>query len=325
MIEKGLCDGCYDLLHFGHMNGFRQASEKCDYLVVGVHSAESIRREKTEPVMGDEERYYMVESCRWVKEVWRDAPFVSSIKEVEKRAITKVFHGNDFIGDCLGNDCYASIKEKGFFEFFERTEFISTTELVGRMLYRKNSDFSQMRLFEMEEKNLAEEKREYLLDLLKKFEIPKKEKKGKVVYVDGTFDMFHAGNASFFKKAKENGDYLIVGIHSSRDSIKEKKIAPVQTLIERQITVSGIKYVDEIITHVPFYVTEEFVKANRIDLIIYGKSEKYYENVKNIIEIKKIVSDFPNLSTKIIIKRIFDNYEKYRQRNIKRGYNMDLI
>ena len=36
----------------------------------------------------------------------------------------------------------------------------------------------------------------------------------RVVYMDGSWDMFHAGHISILKKAKEMGDYLIAGVHS---------------------------------------------------------------------------------------------------------------
>ena len=40
------CDGCYDMVHFGHANSLRQAKAMGDYLVVGVHTDEEITKHK---------------------------------------------------------------------------------------------------------------------------------------------------------------------------------------------------------------------------------------------------------------------------------------
>ncbi|CAG5093527.1 Similar to PCYT2: Ethanolamine-phosphate cytidylyltransferase (Homo sapiens) [Cotesia congregata] len=50
------CDGCYDMVHFGHANSLRQAKALGDYLVVGVHTDEEITKHKGPPVFTQEER-----------------------------------------------------------------------------------------------------------------------------------------------------------------------------------------------------------------------------------------------------------------------------
>ena len=40
------CDGCYDIMHFGHANQLRQAKAMGDYLIVGVHTDEEVRQNK---------------------------------------------------------------------------------------------------------------------------------------------------------------------------------------------------------------------------------------------------------------------------------------
>ena len=54
----------------------------------------------------------------------------------------------------------------------------------------------------------------------------------RVVYLDGSFDLFHLGHVEQIKKAKEEGDFLYVGVHDDQD-IKESYM----TLHERVLNV----------------------------------------------------------------------------------------
>ena len=44
------CDGCYDMVHYGHANSLRQAKAMGDYLIVGVHTDAEIAMNKGPPV-----------------------------------------------------------------------------------------------------------------------------------------------------------------------------------------------------------------------------------------------------------------------------------
>ena len=44
------CDGCYDMVHFGHANSLRQAKAMGDFLVVGVHTDEEITKHKVSSI-----------------------------------------------------------------------------------------------------------------------------------------------------------------------------------------------------------------------------------------------------------------------------------
>ena len=63
------------------------------------------------------------------------------------------------------------------------------------------------------------------------------------------FDLLHAGHVSMLAEARENCDYLIVGLHIDPSLEREDKNKPIQSLIERQIQLKGCKYVDEIICY----------------------------------------------------------------------------
>lgn len=142
-------DGCFDLMHYGHANALRQAKALGDELVVGLVPDSEILRCKGPPLMNETERLEMVESVKWVDEVVTDVPYdltPAFLHELfYKHKIDYVIHGDD---PCLmpdGSDAYAYAKEAGRFRMIKRTEGVSTTDIVGRMLMcsRVNSRFSE--------------------------------------------------------------------------------------------------------------------------------------------------------------------------------------
>ena len=78
----------------------------------------------------------------------------------------------------------------------------------------------------------------------------------KVGFTASTFDLLHAGHVAMLREAKEQCDYLIVGLQVDPSVERKDKNKPVQTLVERYVQLSGVKYVDEIIP----YETEKDLK-----------------------------------------------------------------
>ena len=70
------------------------------------------------------------------------------------------------------------------------------------------------------------------------------------------FDLLHSGHVDMLRQAKEQCDYLIVGLHTDPTIDRPEKNRPIQTTLERYIQLKGCKYVDEIIP----YDTEEDVR-----------------------------------------------------------------
>lgn len=66
--------------------------------------------------------------------------------------------------------------------------------------------------------------------------------------------MMHFGHANLLRQARELGDYLVVGVHSDADIMKNKGI-PVMNEQERYAAVRACKWVDEVAEGAP-YVTE---------------------------------------------------------------------
>ena len=131
---RGYIDGCFDIMHSGHYNAIRQAKQLCDILVVGVHSDDEILKHKGPPVMNENERLSIVKACKWCDEIVFDTPYNPSIKLLDKLNCDFVVHGDDTSTTSDGNDAYAGVRKAGRLKIIKRTEGVSTTDLVGRLL-----------------------------------------------------------------------------------------------------------------------------------------------------------------------------------------------
>eukprot|EP00527_Entomoneis_sp_CCMP2396_P006616 CAMPEP_0198142054 /NCGR_PEP_ID=MMETSP1443-20131203/4952_1 /TAXON_ID=186043 /ORGANISM="Entomoneis sp., Strain CCMP2396" /LENGTH=489 /DNA_ID=CAMNT_0043804991 /DNA_START=105 /DNA_END=1574 /DNA_ORIENTATION=+ len=301
-------DGAFDLMHYGHMNAFRLARSLGTHLIVGVNSDESITACKSAPLMNDEERLAMVKGCKFVDEVIPECPYVMS-KEylddvMEKYKIDYVVHGDD---PCIvdGKDVYAAAKEMGKYRSIPRTEGVSTTDIVGRMLImskehhvleafnmpsdeHKSGDDDDDKGENTKSDEQEEEGQFFSLGTQSKFLTTSRMLKlfssgesapapgMKVIYIDGSWDMFHPGHVSLLKLAKERGDFLVVGVHG--DTVVNRVLGinlPLMNLHERVLSVLGCRFVDDVLIDAPYEITQEMISSLKIDEVLESPDTGY--------------------------------------------------
>lgn len=118
-------------------------------------------------------------------------------------------------------------------------------------------------------------------------------KKYKIGYTTGVFDMFHIGHLNILRRAKEQCEYLIVGV--STDEVVEtyKHKRPVIPFEERMAIVEAIKYVDKAVPQVSMDKMQAYNELG-FDALFHGsdwKGSAMYE---------KIVSDFEKVGVDVV-------------------------
>lgn len=91
----------------------------------------------------------------------------------------------------------------------------------------------------------------------------------KKVITYGTFDLLHVGHINLIRRAKEMGDYLIVGLSTDEFNEMKNKHA-CQSYENRKIILESIKYIDEVIAERTWEQKIEDIKKYGIDLFVIG-------------------------------------------------------
>ena len=183
----------------------------------------------------------------------------------------------------------------------KRTEGVSTTDLVGRMLMCKtrpgggssapthmHRTFSRRNGQSREDLgSLAEDAAAAAAALntgvshfcptsrrIRQFSSGRTPPPGaRVVYVPGAFDMFHAGHVEALRAARSFGDFILCGVHTDEAvAARRGPHYPILSLHERSLSVLACKYVDEVIIGAPATITADILTTFNISVVVHGTS-----------------------------------------------------
>ncbi|SCV02711.1 LAME_0H04434g1_1 [Lachancea meyersii CBS 8951] len=306
-------DGCFDFTHHGHAGAILQARSLIppgtskSALLCGVHNDNDIAFHKGgKPVMNQSERYAHTRSNRWCSEVIEDAPYVTQPQVLDAHNCQFVVHGDDITTDANGEDCYQQMKDMGRFLVVKRTDGVSTTDIIHRILtgamatrdstlceahravlarYATGADGHGPWCYVFEGR-LTEDaivvRGGYDWDT------------HNVVYIEGDFDLFHIGHIDQLAQLRERYGAqrrLVVGISTTKDCV--------MTSLEHVLSVLSCKYVDAV-------VVEPHTRPETQDAWVLDDP-------------RLKTGQFAYLDKAVILDRIMADRDHYVARNIKKG------
>ena len=108
-------------------------------------------------------------------------------------------------------------------------------------------------------------------------------KKYKIGYTTGVFDMFHIGHLNILRRAKEQCDYLIVGVSTDELAQEYKNKIPIISFEQRCAIVGAIKYVDKVVAQKSMDKMVAY-KEHQFDVVFHGSDWKNSEMYNKIIQ-----------------------------------------
>lgn len=169
-------------------------------------------------------------------------------------------------------------------------------------MYKGKNNIASMVMREMKGVNTPEISQVTPADHLKYFENHPSTKAKTTVWVNGCFDVIHAGHIEMLKYARSVGDRLVVGLDTD-ERVRESKgmDRPINSSQHRKTVMEAIRYVDEVVLFGSDDALRNAITWSQADIIVVG--EEYTGRVIGE-ELVREIKYFPrmyNLSTTNIV------------------------
>ena len=141
------------------------------------------------------------------------------------------------------------------------------------------------------------------------------EKKFKIGYTTGTFDLFHVGHLNLLEKAKENCEILIVGVSTDKLVKDYKGELPVIPFEDRIRIVGALKCVDKVIAQKTLNNLDELPDI-QYDVLFHGddwKNTKMYNEIEEKLREQKVSCIYFPYTKSVSTKSIKERIQKTRR------------
>lgn len=107
----------------------------------------------------------------------------------------------------------------------------------------------------------------------------------KKVLTYGTYDLLHRGHINLLRRAREMGDYLVVGLSTDAfNSVKNKK--SFYSYEERKLVLEAVRYVDLVIPESNWEQKADDIRKQGIDVLVMGDDwEGKFDHLKALCEV----------------------------------------
>jgi cytidyltransferase-like protein len=134
-LHRVYCCGVFDLCHLGHMKLFEKIKKSFDHpiwLIVGVHSDETVKSYKREPIINECFRIETVKLCKYVDEVLPGAELIVTKEFCIENQIDCVIIGEEYKGT-KDSIWYAGGIELSIHKYISRFEEISSSDIIKKI------------------------------------------------------------------------------------------------------------------------------------------------------------------------------------------------
>ena len=102
----------------------------------------------------------------------------------------------------------------------------------------------------------------------------------------GTFDLLHYGHINLLRRAKEQGDYLIVALSTDEFNWKSKQKQSYFDYQKRKMLLEAIRYVDLVIPEESWEQKREDIRLYHVDTFVMGDDwEGKFDFLKDLCEV----------------------------------------